>query len=193
VEEEEPDVYEIELKMYDPLAKPPFYKNRRFRCYSTLIVCLVLGAIIAAIAFSAKKGGETIIITLSPSAFPSMAPTTTRETAVRGELARVIGDIINEPGTVFEKALDWILYDDDMQLNEFSENLIQRYTLALFYYQTSQEGEWISCNPPKTGENSTCEFLEMERNTDDNSRFYTPREDLQVRWLSEKHELNGQK
>ena len=187
-EDDEPDVYDVELKMYDPEAKPPFFKNRRFRCYSALICCLVLAAIITAVVISTKKGNEVILITQAPSSAPSSAPTTTRETAVRGELARVIGDKVNEPDTVFEKALDWILYEDKMELDEFSENLIQRYTLALFYHQTSQEGNWTSCNPPVDGEDYTCEFSEMNRLPDGITIEYTPRAELEVRWLSEKHE-----
>ena len=187
VEEEEPDVYDVELKMYDPEAKPPFFKNRRFRCYSALIFFCVLGAIITAVVISTKKGNEVILVTQEPSAAPSQAPTTARETAVRGELARVIGDKVNEPGGVFERAMNWILYEDRMELDEFSENLIQRFTLALFYYQTSEDGNWTSCNPPVEDEDYTCEFFELERQ-DDNSLSYFPREDLEVRWLSERHE-----
>jgi hypothetical protein len=187
-EDDEPDVYEVELKMYDPDAKPPLYKHRRFRCYAALICCLAVAAILTAVTVAAKSGGgKTILITQAPSAAPSQAPTTTRDVAVRGELARRIGDMVNEPGTVYEKALNWILYDDPMELDEFSENLIQRYTLVLFYYQTSQEGQWTSCNPPEEGENYTCEFYEHTR-APDNSIYYFPREKLETRWLSERHE-----
>jgi len=187
-EEEEPDVYDVELKMFDPGAKPPFYKNRRFRCYSALICSLTVAAIITAGVVSAKKGREVILITQAPSAAPSEAPTTTRETAVRGELSRVIGDAVNELGTPHEKALNWILDVDPMNLDEFSENLIQRYTLALFYYQTSQGNSWRSCNPPTDGEDFSCTYLDMNRNQD-NSINYIPKNDTpSVRWVSEKHE-----
>ena len=186
-EEDEPNVYDVELKMYDPEAKPPFYKNRRFRCYSALICLLTSSAIIVAGVLSARRGSETILITQAPSAAPSQAPTTSRETAVRGELARVIGDLVNDPETAFEAALAWIIHDDPMELDEFSENLIQRYTLALFYFKTSEKGPWRSCNPPSEDEDYACEFHEMKR-LEDNSVVYEPREELEVRWLSEKHE-----
>lgn len=186
-ESDEPDVYDVEVKVYDPEAKPPFFKNRRFRCYAALIFCLVLGAIVTTVTVSALKSGEVILITEAPSAAPSQAPTTIRETAVQGELARVIGDKVNEPNTVYAKARDWILYEDPMELNEFSENLIQRYTLAFFYFQTSQQGNWTSCNPPVEGEDYTCEYIDSVRQ-EDNSWVPVPREEPEVRWLSERHE-----
>ena len=45
------------------------------------------------------------------------------------------------------QALNWIMYQDPMQLDVDAENLIQRYILALFYFQTSQERPWIDCDP----------------------------------------------
>ena len=132
---------------------------------------------------------------MMPSFAPSMAPTTTRETAVRGELARVIGDIVNEQDTPHEQALDWILREDPMMLDEFSENLIQRYILALFYFQTSAKGVWKSCNPPADGENYTCPFYEFTRDENDESNTvtYVKQNDTSVRWLSERHECEWAK
>ncbi|CAB9515103.1 leucine Rich Repeat [Seminavis robusta] len=187
-DDDEPEVYDVELTMYDPGAKPPVYKNRRFQCYASMIFLVTLVIIIAVSAIAAQKGGEIILITQAPSSAPSSSPTTTRETAVRGELARVIGEFVNEDDSPYQKAMDWILYEDPMLLDEFSENLIQRYVLALFYYQTSQEGPWLSCNPPQEGENHTCPFYEHTRLQPNNVVVWEERNETEVRWLSERHE-----
>lgn len=63
--------------------------------------------------------------------------------------------------STYNKALDWLLYDDPMQLPPDAQNLVQRYILALFYFQTSQQGPWRSCNPPKVNETSACEYKKI--------------------------------
>jgi hypothetical protein len=190
-EEEEPDVYDVELKMYDPDAKPPFHKNRRFRVYSFLIFLLAIGGVIlaAVLPSQSKNKNKTnfVYITTAP---PTPAPTTTRDFQVRSEIARVVGDIVNEPNTIYDDAMRWLLYEDPMFLDEFSENLVQRYVLVLFYFKTSQEGEWISCNPPKEGGNDTsCTFNEYVQEEDSPGsgnfvEYWLPREEPSTRWLS---------
>ena len=192
-EDEEPDVYDVELKMYDPDSKPPFHNNRRFRFYSCCICLLALvGIITAAVLVSSNNGGGTKILyeTEAPSAAPTQGPTTSRDFAVQSEIARVVGDVVKEPGSVYDEALEWILYEDPMQLDEFSENLIQRYILVLFYLKTSgaNRDSWISCNPPQEGENSSCTFYENLMDPQTFEEYWEPREELETRWLSEKHE-----
>ena len=116
---------------------------------------------------------------------------TLREGSIMNKLVEVYGDIFKETilRTPYQQALQWILYEDPMSLNGFSENFIQRFTMALFYYQTSEQGPWRSCNPPENyDENSTCVFYELGRDPVDNSKIWTPRDELEIRWLSDRHE-----
>jgi len=46
-----------------------------------------------------------------------------------------------------QAALQWIVYDDTLQLDPYDSNMAQRYVLALFYYQTSQLQAWSHCQP----------------------------------------------
>jgi len=53
-------------------------------------------------------------------------------------------------GSPYARAMEWILYDDPMQLGFTDDNLLQRYALSLFYFSTilNEEEEWKECNPP---------------------------------------------
>ncbi|CAB9518061.1 leucine Rich Repeat [Seminavis robusta] len=149
-----------------------------------LALIAVIVAVIVVIV-SLKKQQQLESETMAPA---TMAPTTSRELGVRAELARVIGEFVNEDDSPYQQAMDWILYEDAMILDEFSENLIQRYVLALFYFKTSQEGPWVSCNPRRQGEDHTCVFSEFTRNQTTNHVVYQTRNETEVRWLSERHE-----
>ena len=50
----------------------------------------------------------------------------------------------------YHLAMDWILHEDPLELDVSSDverRLVTRFTLALFYFQTSQDHPWRSCNP----------------------------------------------
>ncbi|CAB9510187.1 leucine Rich Repeat [Seminavis robusta] len=76
------------------------------------------------------------------------------------------------------RALDWLVVDDPLQLDADASNLLQRYLLALFYYQTSQNGPWLNCAPPIKGsqERTMCYFSR--------SGFPGESEAPAMRWLS---------
>ncbi|CAB9496615.1 Leucine Rich Repeat [Seminavis robusta] len=46
-----------------------------------------------------------------------------------------------------QRAFDWIVNQDPMQLEYDSPNLVQRFLLVLFYYQTTRHQPWKVCNP----------------------------------------------
>ncbi|CAB9505224.1 receptor-like protein kinase precursor [Seminavis robusta] len=46
------------------------------------------------------------------------------------------------------KAFDWIVNQDPMHLDYNAPNLVQRFLLVLFYYQTTRHKPWRECNPP---------------------------------------------
>ncbi|CAB9496613.1 receptor-like protein kinase precursor [Seminavis robusta] len=54
-----------------------------------------------------------------------------------------------------QKAFDWIVNHDPMQLEYDSPNLIQRFLLVLFYYQTTRHKPWKVCNPGATNRRSS--------------------------------------
>jgi hypothetical protein len=61
-------------------------------------------------------------------------------------IQRKLGDVspmsvLREKNTPQHSAYSWLVDDDDMQLNEHSPNLIQRYVLALLYFST-MGGQW---------------------------------------------------
>ena len=83
------------------------------------------------------------------------------------------------------KALDWILHKDAMQLTTEAENLFQRYTLALFYFRTSVEIPWLSCNPPTENQTAQCSH---QRPIVFWPEMVYEEEPGSIRWLSDKHE-----
>lgn len=116
-------------------------------------------------------------------------------------LEPTFGQVFNKGGgtTAYDRALRWIADDDPRQLSTTAPNLVQRYVMALFYYQTSNNGnkKWRSCNPPGVvgsgGENdidvdddSKCILYEFMRLSDDEIE-YVPQTG-RTRWLSGKDE-----
>jgi hypothetical protein len=177
VQDEEDDAFIPVGIEYDPDAKPPIYKNRRFRLYSVLS-CIVVTVVAVAVSVTVTKK--------KPNNAPTPAPTSYRETlGIQEQLMAVIGDErLNTIGSPQERAADWIMNVDPMQLPSDSPNLIQRYLMAVFYFASSELGPWLSCNPPAEGENSTCIYQELTQI--EPGLVYGQKE--WIRWLSEEHE-----
>ncbi|CAB9506035.1 leucine Rich Repeat [Seminavis robusta] len=119
----------------------------------------------------------------------TFAPTTYRESlGIQEQIAVSVGSSkLNDASTPHYKALQWLLYEDPLQLPRSATNLIQRYALALFYFQTSEHGPWRSCNPPKLeNETHSCDFLRL--------MWIFPELEFDVvpsnRWLSRVHECD---
>ncbi|CAB9496625.1 LRR receptor-like serine threonine-protein kinase [Seminavis robusta] len=83
------------------------------------------------------------------------------------------------------KAFDWIVNHDPMQLEYDAPNLVQRFVLVLFYYQTTRHKPWKECNPVATNQkSSTTNFC---------YQIHSVTGDITVRiwgdqWLSDSHE-----
>lgn len=145
VEEEEEDVFIQPAIEYDPDAKPPMYKNRRFRLYAFLgFFIVVVVAIGAAVGVTVTKKNAAAFA-------PTPAPTSFRESlGIRAQVERVVGsELLDDPDSPYSKALDWITFDDPLQLTPEASNFIQRYTCAYFYFATTVDRPWRSCNPPE--------------------------------------------
>ncbi|CAB9502048.1 receptor-like protein kinase [Seminavis robusta] len=79
-----------------------------------------------------------------------------------------------EPTQPKFKALDWIVFEDPLQLDPDANNLLQRFIVALTYFQTSQESDWLYCGPSTTEETCWIHVHSLES--------------LESRWLEGVHE-----
>lgn len=177
VQDEEEDAFIPAAIEYDPDAKPPIYKNRRFRLYS-ILSCIVVTvvAIAVSVAVTSKK----------PDSGPTAAPTSYRETlGMQKQFMALVGEeSLLTPLSPQGKAANWIMNEDPMMLEPEAPNLIQRYLLAVFYFASTELGPWLSCNPPADGENSTCIYKELTQV--EPGLVYGEKE--WIRWLSDEHE-----
>jgi hypothetical protein len=177
VDDDEDDAFIPAAIEYDPDAKPPIYKNRRFRLYGMLSCVLVtLVAIAVSVGVTSNKSNND----------PTSPTTSFRETiGIQEQLVSVVGaEKLNDSKSPYAKAADWIMNDDPLQLLPESPSLIQRYLLAMFYFASSINGPWASCNRPEEGKNSTCvykELLEVEPEVTYGSKEW-------IRWLSGENE-----
>lgn len=162
---------------------------------NNFVLKVVLGVLCLSIAVAVVTAGvcgsgicNTAEDDTKSAAF-TMAPTTYRETLredFKERIAEVVGSNYFSPeDPKFEearlKALDWILHVDPMQLELDAENLIQRYLLVLFYYQTTSDHPWKNCNPPGNSKSEFC-FHALVRGEH--------QEMLAHRWLSDSHECS---
>ncbi|CAB9496444.1 leucine Rich Repeat [Seminavis robusta] len=81
-----------------------------------------------------------------------------------------------EPTQPKFKALDWIVFEDPLQLNPDANNLLQRFILSLTSFQTSRESDWLACGPSKTANDETC-WIQIQGS-----------DSLASRWLTGVHE-----
>lgn len=161
--DDEPDYVYAAIE-YDPDAKPPLHKNRRFRAYTYLalvLIVVVVALVVVYITSVSKKAQEkdtVIFLTSSPTPKASAAPTTQREAEgiieqlQKGVLLRnenFESMVANDPRRL---ALDWILNKDELRLISDSINLYQRYGLAVLAYSMDSKA-WTVCGNP--GENFT--------------------------------------
>jgi hypothetical protein len=148
VEDEDEGMFLASAVEYDPDSKPPIYKNRRFRLYVGLIGVIFLGLIFG-LVFGSIVGddkGKTVGAT--------SAPTTYRESLGIQKIIELElqSDKLYDQSTHHYRALQWILYEDPKALEPEDPTLFQRYILALFYFQTSEESPWNYCGPPDLDE-----------------------------------------
>ncbi|CAB9510188.1 leucine Rich Repeat [Seminavis robusta] len=65
------------------------------------------------------------------------------------------------------RALQWILHDDPLQLLPDADNLIQRFVLVLFYFQTFSKQPWLTCGAPTPGQPDLCYYLSPYGNSNE--------------------------
>jgi len=114
---------------------------------------------------------------------PTSAPTTFRESlGIQEQLSNALGGVdFEDEDSVHYKALNWLVHEDPYQIEPNAENLIQRYAMAVFYLQTSQDEPWLSCNPPTGNQPDSCYYLYLTSTSSNPWRFL---ESYSQRWLS---------
>jgi hypothetical protein len=172
--EEEEDAYIPSAIEYDPDAKPPMYRNRRFRLYATmamLVVAVGTAGILAGILLGRSSA--------TPLPLPERATLGIREYVERLVGSEPMLDATNP----YREALDWIQDVDPLALTPQDKGFAQRFLAAYLYFSTTVQGPWNNdCDPAQEGE------------TDDTVYRYTGVIDVTLeytldakRWLS-KHD-----
>ncbi|CAB9507492.1 LRR receptor-like serine threonine-protein kinase [Seminavis robusta] len=121
---------------------------------SILVVGVIVGSICGAGLCSNKEGDME---TQAPTSFRSIV-----KVDIQNRIEEAFGPDYfpkndePEPSQPKLKALDWIVFEDPMQLNPDVNNLLQRFILSLTYFQTSRESDWLACGPSKTANDETC-------------------------------------
>ena len=148
-EDEDEDVFIPSAVEYDPdamKAKVSTYKNHRIRVYGLLGCTLLIIIAACAVGVLAILEGDKELY--SP---PTMAPTCTGRCPsdfVQQLELEVGAQKLNNPSTPEYQAMEWIIYDDPMQLESTAPNLVQRFMLATFYFDTHRLSNWRTCNKP---------------------------------------------
>jgi len=162
---------------WDPEAKPPLHRNRRFRFYTYFAFAMIGIAVIFVVVYitSASKQSETDIIErdyeAQPTLSPTLSPITNREAS--GVLEQLEAGILYMRNETFAdmnrgdprmRALDWILHKDGMQLVSDDANLYQRFALAVLAYSMDSEA-WCYRGGPGTNFNDTqCYIFDEKQN-----------------------------
>ena len=154
--DDEPDFVYAAVE-YDPDAKPPLHKNRRFRLYTYFALFLIVVVVALVVVYITSITEETVVdekivrLTSSPTPKPTSAPTTMREAQGLIEQLQVGVLLRNENFDAMRAtdprrmALDWILHKDDQRLVSDSINLYQRYGLAVLAYSMDSKA-WKVCD-----------------------------------------------
>ena len=180
--EEEEELFLPAAVQYDPDAKPPLHKNRRFRLYFVagilLLIVTCVGVGVAIVATSGPAG----VITQPPTSTPTSSPTELLEQQYRVQVAASFPES-NDPTSIYDRAARWIMFEDPRQLQTNDPALLQRYTAALFWFVTTNDGEapWRSCNKPVEGEADDCQYERFTRANDDSIVYV---KEGGKRWLS---------
>ena len=159
-EDEEENVFIPSAVQYDPDAKLPIHEKHRFRVYSLLgcaLLIIVTACSIGTVTVLKKNKYEI-------DSIPSMAPTCSRCTSEFDEqlVLEVGAEKLKDPTSPEYMAKQWIIHEDEMELDPTEKNFIQRFWMATFYFDTHRLSDWRSCNrqspDPLLNETERCEL-----------------------------------
>lgn len=153
VEEDDEDMFIPAAVEFDPDAKPPIFRNRRFRLYACLILSVVL-----ILGTAGAVAGKMLSKRTDAAGAPLVAVPYRETLGIREAIERVVGsDQLDDLSNPYSTALNWITFIDPMELTPEKANFMQRYLIAYFYYATSVEKPWSGhCNPPEQNETEDC-------------------------------------
>jgi hypothetical protein len=171
VSEDDGDCFLPAAIEYDPDAKPPMLRNRRFQLYGCLAMVVVVVGIVGVAV------GMVLSSTNTAPPLPDRATLGIRET-----MERLVGkDVFNDATNPYSQALDWIVNVDAMALTPHDHKLMQRFFAAYFYFSTSPwSGE---CGMPLPNESEECVLSSLTKVVP-----ITHVETAGYRWLSGKND-----
>ena len=145
--------------VYDPFAKPPSFRNRRFPLYASagLILLLVCGIVAAAtLVFGGSNRRDDPSV--GTNAFPTSSPTFTKGRIIREEIRAVYPES-GIPGSPHQSAADWMVDEDLIEIDLSGPRILQRYRAVLVWITTTNNGDnpWNFCNKP-IGNDASCEY-----------------------------------
>lgn len=185
VHDEDEDMYIPSAVEFDPDAKPPTYKNRRFRLYACLAITVVIvGTITASVGITlTQQSQQADAKKMEPSEeLPYRATLGIRESIERS----VGGEKLDDMNSPYRKALDWIQDVDPLALSPKDDNFLQRYLAVYFFYATSIKHPWSGgCNPPVNDEDEFCLYKRLS-----SLEPITYTDIPWERWLTKNYECN---
>lgn len=161
IKDDDENIFIPAAVQYDPNAKDPSTRNRRYGLYS-LLACTLMLVVVGglAILLTQKKDVSQDVATESPAENVAVAEVPDRPGAVGiiEKLERIVGsELLADAHGAHVRAKEWLLYKDPLQLTAQDSNVVQRYLLAVVYFQLHEGGEWLSCNAPSDEEpDDTC-------------------------------------
>jgi len=136
---------------YDPSANPPNHCNRKYFCLA-VVGLITIGLVVAvSVVFGTKEATPQSELQYGrPTLSPTTSPTSSR--ALSGVIEDIEANVLRRNATFQNMtaddprilALEWILYDDERQLDVFDSNLHQRYILALLAFSLDSSA-WKRC------------------------------------------------
>ena len=158
VEEDDANIYLPSAVEFDPDAKPPMHRNRRFRLY----VCLLIAA-----AVVGTVGAVLGIVLTAPEDQPQVSVPYRATIGIRENLERIVSpELLDDYNSPYKKAMDWITYTDPMALTPDSPSFLNRFVLAYLFYATSQMKPWTSECAPSESDGYNCIYAYLRETVD---------------------------
>lgn len=122
IKEEAEDSYIPSAVQYDPEAKPPIYKNRRFYIYGAMVSAILLVVILTVVGIILAKRNSSKAI--DPT--DTIPPPQTASQSIISQLELVVGkEKLSNPESAHYLAMKWITEDDPLQGKTIRVLLIQ--------------------------------------------------------------------
>jgi hypothetical protein len=144
-------------------AKIESQKMRRYICYGTVCLLIVVVAIVVSVVLSTGGSSAPVVAhpteapSLAPSRAPTTSPTSTRFIDALQVLETVTNkDVLENRMTPQFQGANWVTAGDPLRLPVSDPKFLTRYILAVFYFATGGD-RWTFCgrHDPNCGGEST--------------------------------------